>query len=121
MKGDETYSAKKMKDENVIHDIVKKFKNECLFIANKIYKENPSLAKKVSDKKEELYEKKSSTCSYWFQIIENHIVYIVAEFLLDRKIIKPKRFGEEYDGLNIPPCFISNKDELINEKKLLEE
>ena len=115
MKGDETYNGKKMKNENVIHDIIKDFKNECMFIANKIYKDNPSLSKKVADKKEDLYGKKCSTCSYWFQIIENHIVYIVAEFLLDRKILKPKRFGEEYDGLNIPPCNISNKDELIND------
>jgi phage/plasmid-associated DNA primase len=115
MKGDETYPAKQLKNENVIHDIIKNFKNECLFISNKIYKDNPALAKKVSEKKDELHQKKSSTCAYWFGIIENHIVHMVAEFLLERNIIKPRRFGEEMDGLNLPPCNISNKDELIND------
>eukprot|EP01041_Mallomonas_annulata_P014629 gene14629-31130_t len=114
-KGDEDYSPKTLKNKDIIHPIVKNFKEECKIIMDKIYKENPSLAKKVSVNKKEIYEKKCTTCSYWFQIIENHIVYGVAELLLERGILKPRQFGEEYDGLNIPPCDKFDKDQLTEE------
>ena len=52
--GDESYTAKKIRLENIIHPIVKDLKKECVFIMDKIYKDNSSLAKKVSEKKDEL-------------------------------------------------------------------
>ena len=113
--GDESYEPKKLQNETTIHRIVSSFKAECEKIMNRIYKENPSLVKKVGEKKATTYEKKCSVCSYWFQIIENHIVYIVAEHLLNCGILQPKKYGLEYDGLNIPPCKDFDKEKLTDE------
>ena len=115
IEGDESYEPIKMRNETKKHPIVVSFKKECVEIMNKIYKENPSLAKKVAEKKDDVYEKKCSVCSYWFQIIENHLVYIVAEHLLNSGILKPKCYGLEYDGLNIPPCPVFDKEIVIKE------
>ena len=114
-KGDENYSPKQMKNEKVMHDLVKDFKAECVMLTNRIFKENPSLVKKVADPNDEIYKKKNTTASYWFQIIENHVIHLVAGFLLERGIIKPGEFGCEYDGLNIPPCYAFDKDQLISQ------
>ena len=114
-KGDESYESKKMKNETTIHPIIASFKNECIDIMDKIYRDNPALVKKVAEKKSEIYEKKCSVCSYWFQIIENHIVYIVAEHLINCGILTPQRYGLEYDGLNIPPCAKFDQSNLISE------
>ena len=113
--GDENYEPIKMRNETTIHPIIASFKRECVEIMNKIYKENPSLAKKVAEKKDDVYAKKCSVCSYWFQIIENHVVHIVAEHLINCGIIQPKRYGLEYDGLNIPPFKDFDKEKTIKE------
>ena len=78
--GDETYEPVKLKNETSVHPIIDSFKKQCAEIMNKIYKENPALAKKVGEKKDDIYERKCSVCSYWFQIIENHIVYIAVSY-----------------------------------------
>ena len=113
--GDENYEPIKLQNETKLHPIVASFKQECVEIMNKIYKENPSLVKKVAEKKGEVYAKKCSVCSYWFQIIENHLVYTVADHLLNCGIIKPRRYGLEYDGLNISPSAVFDKETVINE------
>jgi len=113
--GDESYEAKKMKNDTTIHPIIDLFKKECVAIMNKIYKENPTLSKKVAEKKDDVYAKKCSVCSYWFQIIENHLVHIVAEHLLNCGILKPFHYGLEYDGLNIPPYKTFDQDKTIQE------
>jgi len=113
--GDENYPPKAIKNRTVILPFIEKFIKERDFVMNKIYKENPALAKKVAASKETTYEKKCCVCSYWFQTIENHIVYKVAEFLLQRKILRSKRYGKEYDGLNIPPVGIADEEALIND------
>ena len=115
VEGDENYEATKMRNETTIHPIIASFKKECVEIMNKIYKENPSLAKKVAEKKDDVYAKKCSVCSYWFQIIENHLVYAVAEHLLNCGILQPKSYGLEYDGLCIPPHAVFYKDQVIKE------
>ena len=43
------------------------------------------------------------TVSYFFQIIENHIIYIINRYLVDKKIIPPRTHELEYDGLCLPP------------------
>ena len=50
-KGDESYESKKMKNETTIHPIIASFKNECIDIMDKIYRDNPALVKKVAEKK----------------------------------------------------------------------
>lgn len=113
--GDESYEPRSIKNETIIHPIITAFKAECEMIANRIYRENPALIKKVAENKDDVYKKKSSVCSYWFQIIENHIVHIVAEDLINRKILTPKTFGLEFDGLNIPPTIDFDKNKVIDE------
>ena len=70
---------------------------------------------KPENKKDEDHKKKSTVCSYWFQIIENHVVYIVAEHLINCGILKPNCYGLEYDGLNIPPFKDFDKEKTIKE------
>ncbi|KAJ1622803.1 hypothetical protein T492DRAFT_1126351 [Pavlovales sp. CCMP2436] len=70
----------------------------------------------VTKNSETPYEKKGSTASYWFQIIENHILHIVAVLLLKKGEMLPYRYRLEYDGLCIPPFKIEyDKDKLIEE------
>jgi len=117
--GCETYEARSIQNEENIHHLISDFKTECEWVMNKIYKDNPALSKKVSEKKDTIYEKKCCVCSYWFQIIENHIVHIVAGYLINKGILTDKSYGLEFDGLNIPPTNIEfDKDLLINEVNL---
>jgi len=117
-KGDEEYLPKKLQNKGVMHPLVANFKKECELIRDTIYKnkDNKAFIDKVVNKTDELHKKKNTAVSYWFQTIENHIVYIVAVFLIEKKIISKKHFGLEYDGLNLPPLPSDvNKDELINQ------
>ena len=117
--GDETYEPRAIQNEDKIHHLISSFKTGCEYIMNKIYKDNPALSKKVAGKKEDIYEKKCCVCSYWFQIIENHIVHNVADFLINKGILTEKTYGLEFDGLNIPPTNNEfDKDLLINEINL---
>ena len=114
--GDEDYAPVTLQNETKIHPIIASFKKECVDIMNRIYKENPSLVKKVAEQKAEIYEKKCSVCSYWFQIIENHLVHIVADHLINCGILIPHKYGLEYDGLNIPPTsVVFDKEAVIND------
>jgi hypothetical protein len=55
-------------------------------------------------------------CSYWFQIIENHALYIAYNFLVKEKVINPKQCGLEYDGLCIPPNGFNFDKQLVLNK-----
>ena len=117
--GDETYEPRSIQNEDKKHHLISGFKTECQYIMNQIYKDNPALSKKVAGNKTDIYEKKCCVCSYWFQIIENHIVHNVAGYLIDKGILTEKTYGLEFDGLNIPPTNIEfDKDLLINDINL---
>ena len=100
-----------MKDKP--HDFVINFMNECKEMSRLIVLNNPDLVKIV--KKEEQWKTIGSTTSYFFQIIENHILYITYQFMVKKRIIKPKACELEYDGLCFPPTIEYNKDDLITE------
>jgi hypothetical protein len=85
-----------------LHDFVVNFKNECKELQDLIIKNNKQLCDKLHNKDKTPYENNNSVCSYWFQIIENHALYIAYSFLVKQKIINPKYCSLEYDGLCIP-------------------
>ena len=88
------------------HPFVLEFEKECMTMSNMVFKTNTSIVYKIKPKngsKYDLKDMKNKTISYWFQIIENHIVYIVYELLVTLGYITAGKCGIEYDGLNIPP------------------
>jgi hypothetical protein len=95
--------AKKIKNENITHELVLNYKAECDHISKRIYTDNPSLVRKLKKDDEPTWKTKGRLMSYWFQTIENHIIYICYQFLVEKGIIKKKRCGLEFDGLCIPP------------------
>ena len=110
------YKPKKIKNADVVHPIIESFKNECKSIMKKVYTSNPALVKKLKKENEEKWETECRVISYWFQIIENHILYICYEFLLKKEIIQTGICGLEYDGLCIPPFAKDiDKFEITNE------
>lgn len=107
------YVGKEIINKDKPHDFVINFMNECREMSKLIVLNNPDLVKIV--KKEEQWKTNGSTTSYFFQIIENHILYITYQFMVDKGIIKPKACELEYDGLCFPPTIEFNKDDLITE------
>jgi len=114
----ETENPKKVNWKVRDLDFVVNFKNEIVRFNNEIYKNNRNLVAKVTkfNKDATDYDKKGTTASYWFQIIENDILYKVADYLLTKGIIVPKCYRLEFDGLCIPPSKVDyDKETLTNE------
>jgi hypothetical protein len=113
-KGGDGYEGKKIINFTAHDPFVLQFEKECQSISDIVYKNNPAIVKKVKKESDSLRDKKNSTISYFYQIIENHIVYSVYELLVGMRIITPKKCGLEMDGLNIPPNgSIYDKDDTI--------
>jgi hypothetical protein len=113
-KGGDGYEGKKILNFTAHDPFVLQFEKECQSISDIVYKNNPAIVKKVKKESDTLRDKKNSTISYFYQIIENHIVYSVYELLVGMRIITPKKCGLEMDGLNIPPNgSIYDKDDTI--------
>ena len=113
--GGKGYECKKMVDFIGHHPFVLSFQKECLEMSDMIYKSNPSIVTKIKKPEDTLRDKKNSTISYFFQIVENHIVYLVYGLLTTLGVITPRKCGLEYDGLNIPPNgSVINQDETIS-------
>jgi hypothetical protein len=105
-----------IKNENIMHPTVQNYKNDCVIIGKKIFTSNPSLARKVKQVDDTKEKNKRRTVSYWFQIIENHIVHICYMFLVKKRIIEKNICGLEYDGLCIPPTpFPFDKNSIVDE------
>lgn len=105
-------------DDFVHHELVMGFRAECLKIAELVYKLNPSLVKKLKKRVkngefEPKYETQSRVVSYFFQIIENDILYIAYQFLVSKGIITPFVCGLEYDGLCFPKSGVVYDDDTI--------
>lgn len=97
------------------HPFVLAFEKECLTMSDMVFKSNSSIVNKIRQPLDTLRDAKNSTISYFFQIVENHLVYIAYELLIALGIITPRKCGLEYDGLNIPPNgSVMNQDETIS-------
>ena len=97
------------------HPFVVAFEKECLMMSDMVFKSNTSIVKKIRQPKDTLRDAKNSTISYFFQIVENHLVYMAYELLVAMGVITPRFCGLEYDGLNIPPNgSVVNHDETIS-------
>ena len=109
------YKPRSIKNETITHPKYRDFQHDCLKISKLICGENPALYKKLHKQGETAYETRNKMTSYWFQAIENHILYIVYNYLVEQRIIKPKHCGLEYDGLCIPPTEKAHdKETLVN-------
>jgi uncharacterized protein YfkK (UPF0435 family) len=97
-------------------ECVDTFKSDIVRFNDEVYKNNKGLVAKVNRAGESAYSKKGTTSSYWFQIIENHVLHILTEFLLEKEIMLPHRFRLEFDGICIPPFRTPyDKDKLTDE------
>ena len=113
-KGDEKtgHTPKKVKNGEMYSKFAGEFKAECKTIINRIYTKNASLVRKLKKAEDEEYQTKGTVAAYWFGIIENHILYVVYCFLVEKGVIRPKICGLEFDGLNLPP-FSKEIDESV--------
>ena len=64
---------------------------------------NPDLYEKLRQEDKTEYKNNCSVISYWFQIIENHALYLAYNFLIKNEIVNKNYCCLEYDGLCIPP------------------
>lgn len=100
------------------HPIIKAFKKEADMVIDAIFKNNKRLLKKISKEEDGLteYQQKNRLASFFFQIIENHILYIVYQFLIDRRFIIKGECELEFDGLCTPGVpFPYNEEEIISQ------
>jgi hypothetical protein len=95
----------KIKNEEGLHHYAQKYKEDCKALHAYIIKNNPALVKKLKDPKDKPYETNCRAVSYWFGIIENHILYTVYEFLVKRGLIEDYKCALEYDGLCFKPLY----------------
>lgn len=100
-----------------VHPFISSFKAECDNMITMIYVNNPQITNRVKGDETEEYKLKNKTMSYFCQTIENELIYIVCKVLLKHKVIKPKSFALEFDGI----CFKRPSDESINLDIVLEE
>jgi hypothetical protein len=97
------------------HPFVKRFKKECNELIHMIYTNNPDLKKVVKAAKEvsKEYKLKNRVASYFYQIIENHLIYVMYNWLVNEGVVKKRFCGLEYDGLCFPPAKAVDFDALI--------
>ena len=97
------YKRFQIQHEKEPHKFVTYFKNECKKLHGFIISNNTELANRLHNADKTQHKNNNSTCAYWFQIIENHALYIAYNFLVKEGVITAKKCGLEYDGLCIPP------------------
>lgn len=103
-----------LQNTEVEHPLFVAFGKDCKTIQNAIYKSNSPLVRKLRKKDDTDYETKNRITSYWFQVIENHILYLTYRVLVSKNIIKHKWCALEYDGICFPPTTAEyDKDETI--------
>ena len=102
-------------EKQPLHEDIQNFKNECKIIHELIIKNNPELYKKLYKEEKSEYKNNCSVISYWFQIIENHALFLTYNFLVKKGIFNKMECWLEYDGLCIPPSIQQyDEQELIN-------
>lgn len=107
------FLPKKLRNKTIYAPFAEQFKKETKQIIDRIYTSNKPLSRKLKKDNDELHETKGRVASYWFCIIENHILYSVYQLLCNMGIIKPRVCGPEYDGLCIPQSIPFDKDDVI--------
>jgi hypothetical protein len=85
------------------HIIIKEFMEECATINKNIISSNEVLYNLIKDDKKSDYENNGTFMSYYFQIIENYILYQTFLYLKENNIIKGHNVCLEYDGMFVPP------------------
>ena len=116
--GDEKsgHKPKRVRNPEMYSKFAREYKAESKRIIDRIYTKNSSLVRKLKQGDDEEHDTKKRVASYWFQIIENHILWIVYCFMCEQKVIKPRVCGLEYDGLCLPPL-----DKSIDESALIQD
>lgn len=115
------YDGKPMVGFTDHHKFVLDFRAECVKMAELVYKLNPSLVKKLrlrlkNGEFEEKHKTQNRVISYFFQIIENDIVYNAYLFLVAKGVITQDVCGLEYDGLCFPPSgLVYDEEQIITE------
>lgn len=99
-----------------IHVHIADFKRDCEKVITLVYLNNSKITDLIKGAETDEYKLKNRTMSYFCQTIENDILHHVYKVLLSKKVIQPKAFALEYDGL----CFKS-PDETIDMDVLLDE
>jgi hypothetical protein len=113
----------KMREEGVvfktdaIHPFITSFKAECDNLITLVYLHNPQITNRVKGDETEEYKLKNKTMSYFCQTIENEIIYTVCKVLLKHKVIKPKSFALEFDGI----CFKRPEEGSVDLDNVLED
>lgn len=99
----------------IIHPFIASYRDECQNIMAMVFLNNPAIVQKVKGDITEEYKLKTRTISYFCQTIENEILFICYKILLKCKVVKPKTFALEYDGIccKRPSTDINLNDVLI--------
>jgi hypothetical protein len=88
----------------------KEYKKDAWHLREIICSKNLELLSKILDPAKDRYDNESSLMSYYFGIIENHILHVSIEKFIEWGYLQtnPNRFSLAYDGFNAPP-FQSDK------------
>lgn len=116
--GYDGFPPRNIKDKE--SDFTKKFKNDIKVVQHFIYENNKELFKKIYvkydnlTKDEEIDKNKRTLLSCFFQVIENHILFIAFKCLQSMKVITKTNVCLEYDGLCVPSNNF-DKEKVIND------
>ena len=103
-----------IRNGDMVHPLVQAYADDCDDIDKRLMAANKDLRAKL--KKSELKPGKSEQGrlnSYYFGVIENHMLHIAYVYLVKRGIIVPRRCGLEYDGICIPPTTVVFDEEFL--------
>ena len=100
---DKGYVGKTLKQPTTQLLIVNQFEKECQLMSKMVNSENPSMVRKLKKPEDAPIDTKNRVISYFFQIIENHILYVAYKYFVGKKIITSRVCALEYDGLCFPP------------------
>lgn len=91
------------------------FKQDIQSFNEAIIRNNKDMITLLKKKGDTLYQTHNRVISYWYQTIENHILYITYQFMVNEGIIQPYTCALEYDGLCIPkPSIDFDTDDIIH-------
>jgi hypothetical protein len=107
-----SYNEPELKDKftlktDIIDNFICKFEEECINLRGKIIDANYYLYNEVKAKEADKGKSNRTFMSYYYQIFENHILYLSFDYLRTKRVINSNNnvhiVGLEYDGLCLPP------------------